>query len=163
MTKQAETYPAIGRAACFLVSFPLNPSYGNCEAKFSKNFKRNRDAMRAFRSRCQPHRKRESAHHVIGCGVPRIRLRSRWHTTSTLTFDDCHYGVLAIYSLEEQSVQSVLCCETGSCFRSARNRRANRFVFVLRQTFRIPIAEPIATLAPSTISRAAVTGSKTAP
>jgi len=24
------------------VSFPLNPFYGNCEAKFSKNFKRNR-------------------------------------------------------------------------------------------------------------------------
>jgi hypothetical protein len=30
------------------VSFPLDPFYGNCEAKFSKNFKRNRPCNRDY-------------------------------------------------------------------------------------------------------------------
>jgi len=46
---------------CFrnLVFFPLNPFYGNCEAKFSKNFKRNSGrAIRVSRSRYQRHEKK---------------------------------------------------------------------------------------------------------
>src|SRR5262245_24741619 len=36
---------------------------------------RNRPRARAFRSRCQHHRKRESQHRLSGCGAARIRLR----------------------------------------------------------------------------------------
>jgi len=41
------------------VFFPLNPFYGNCEDKFSKNFKRNSGrAIRVSRSRYQRHEKK---------------------------------------------------------------------------------------------------------
>src|SRR6476660_677840 len=42
-------------------------------------------AWRASRSRCLPHRKRESQRDVIGCSVPRSRLHSRrhWHRHTT--------------------------------------------------------------------------------
>src|SRR5262249_22649818 len=41
--------------------------------------------QRVFRLVRRPHRKRESQHHVTGCGAWRIRLRSRRHSAGNTT------------------------------------------------------------------------------
>jgi hypothetical protein len=54
------------------------------EAFRSRNFTnlRNRRRVRAFRSRCQPHRKREPRHHVTGCKISRSRLQLQIRSTA---------------------------------------------------------------------------------
>ena len=56
-------------------------------ASLSPTARKNRPCARAFGLRCQHHRKRESQHHVTGCGAWRIRLHSQRHSARRTTGD----------------------------------------------------------------------------
>ena len=75
MAKQAETLSAY-RSRRALVSFrPQSLSTETARRGSRKISSAIGDAIRALRSHCQPHRKRESQHHVKGCGEMRLHLK----------------------------------------------------------------------------------------